>query len=161
MSNGWCSLYKNVQQTRRHWPLVCTDYWHHHPRHYYMPLTWYGSTSARNVTYKHSDRSNRYLATLTQPLQSQAFLNWIPKPWIVSLKVSNDYASLSDSCTWGAQTVPYDKITWRQKVQTKLHGICKAQMRIPWLVMRWHTCSSTHDTTCSCYMLLLAAGLQI
>ena len=66
-----------------------------------MPLTWYGSTSARNVTYKHSDRPNSYLASLTQPLQSQALLNWIPKPWSVSLKVSNDYVSLSDSCTWG------------------------------------------------------------
>jgi len=38
MSNGLCSLYKIVQQTRRHWPVVCTDYWHRYPRHYYMPL---------------------------------------------------------------------------------------------------------------------------
>lgn len=102
MSNCWCSLYKNVQKTRRHWPLVCTDYWNCHPRHYYMPLTWHGSTSARNVAHKHSDTSNSYLATRTQPFQSKAFLNWIPKPWSVSLKVSNDYAALSAGRTWGS-----------------------------------------------------------
>jgi len=89
-----------VQQTRRHWPVVSTDNWHRHPRHYYMPLTWYRSTSAKNVTNTVTDQTATLQLSLN-PSKSKAVLKRIPKPWSVSLKVSNEYDSLSASCTWG------------------------------------------------------------